>query len=186
MGRDVRDSLSSGCRSRWCRGVRPSGAALVTTLVVGHRDCDAGRDADLGPGAAKHRRSGESTEAGVTKRSTRNATGSGTRPGPGVLSPMPTRSDRAPDQGARGRARVPGAQLGAVVANIAATIGSLFVMLFALFFMLRDGDSIASIPPCPPVPRRRTRAPDRRCARPRHRQRRRRAAIAAVQGSSAV
>ena len=36
-------------------------------------------------------------------------------------------------------------QLGAVVANIAATIGSLFVMLFALFFLLRDGGLIADL-----------------------------------------
>jgi len=36
-------------------------------------------------------------------------------------------------------------RLGAVVANIAATIGSLFVMLFALFFMLRDGGLIADL-----------------------------------------
>src|SRR5262245_51150748 len=36
-------------------------------------------------------------------------------------------------------------RLGAVLANVAATIGSLFVMLFALFFMLRDGKLIADL-----------------------------------------
>jgi predicted PurR-regulated permease PerM len=36
-------------------------------------------------------------------------------------------------------------QLGGVVANIAATLGSLFVMLFALFFLLRDGEHIAEL-----------------------------------------
>ena len=36
-------------------------------------------------------------------------------------------------------------RLGAVVANVAATVGSLFVMLFALFFMLRDGNLIADL-----------------------------------------
>jgi predicted PurR-regulated permease PerM len=36
-------------------------------------------------------------------------------------------------------------RLGSVVANVAATIGSLFVMLFALFFMLRDGDRIGDL-----------------------------------------
>jgi predicted PurR-regulated permease PerM len=36
-------------------------------------------------------------------------------------------------------------QLGSVLANIASTIGSLFVMLFALFFLLRDGDAIADV-----------------------------------------
>lgn len=34
-------------------------------------------------------------------------------------------------------------RLGAVVANLVGTIGSLFAMLFALFFVLRDGDLIA-------------------------------------------
>ena len=36
-------------------------------------------------------------------------------------------------------------RLGSVLANVAATIGSLFVMLFALFFMLRDGDLIGDL-----------------------------------------
>jgi predicted PurR-regulated permease PerM len=36
-------------------------------------------------------------------------------------------------------------RLGAVLANVAATIGSLFVMLFALFFMLRDGNRIGDL-----------------------------------------
>jgi predicted PurR-regulated permease PerM len=36
-------------------------------------------------------------------------------------------------------------QLGSAVANVAATIGSLFVMLFALFFLLRDSDLIADL-----------------------------------------
>lgn len=36
-------------------------------------------------------------------------------------------------------------RLGGVVADIAATLGSLFVMLFALFFLLRDGERIAGV-----------------------------------------
>jgi len=46
---------------------------------------------------------------------------------------------------------------GAVVADLFATLGSLFAMLFALFFMLRDGDALAdevsAVLPLPPTER---------------------------------
>lgn len=50
-------------------------------------------------------------------------------------------------------------RLGAVLADIAATLGSLFVMLFALFFLLRDsdriGDHVRRLLPFPPDERER-------------------------------
>jgi predicted PurR-regulated permease PerM len=46
-------------------------------------------------------------------------------------------------------------RVGAVVANVFATLGSLFAMLFAMFFLLRDGDDfgrqLRSLLPLPPA-----------------------------------
>ena len=55
--------------------------------------------------------------------------------------PLPPDPMTLLSEGARAAASFLAGQAGSVLANVFGTVGSLLVMLFALFFLLRDGTS---------------------------------------------